>query len=124
MASKTLLVAVAFVFVTAAGALAQDTARMEQVIQSHVSAGTFMGTVLVALGRVANVDGLHLHSAGIALTSRGHIQVDDTLQTNVPGLYVAGATASGRFTSRIFIENGRFHGEAILKSINAGGCTP
>jgi bacillithiol disulfide reductase len=40
-----------------------------------------------------------------------------TLQTNVPGLYVAGATASGRFTSRIFIENGRFHGEAILRSV-------
>ena len=48
-----------------------------------------------------------------------------TLQTNVPGLYVAGAAASGRFTSRIFIENGRFHGEAILRDIlNAGGRTP
>jgi bacillithiol disulfide reductase len=41
----------------------------------------------------------------------------DTLQTNVPGLYVAGALASGRHTSRIFIENGRFHGEAIVRSI-------
>jgi CubicO group peptidase (beta-lactamase class C family) len=29
-------------------AFAQDTARMEQVIQSYVKAGTFMGTVLVA----------------------------------------------------------------------------
>jgi thioredoxin reductase (NADPH) len=45
----------------------------------------------------------------------------DTLQTNVKGIYVAGATASGRFTSRIFIENGRFHGEAIVKSITGGG---
>ena len=43
----------------------------------------------------------------------------ETLQTNVKGFYVAGATASGRFTSRIFIENGRFHGEAIVKSITA-----
>jgi thioredoxin reductase (NADPH) len=42
-----------------------------------------------------------------------------TLETNVPGLYVAGATASGRFTSRIFIENGRFHGEAILARLLA-----
>jgi thioredoxin reductase (NADPH) len=42
-----------------------------------------------------------------------------TLETNVPGLYVAGATASGRFTSRIFIENGRFHGEAIVRGIVA-----
>ena len=31
-------------------------------------------------------------------------------ETNVPGLYVAGAFVSGRETSRIFIENGRFHG--------------
>jgi thioredoxin reductase (NADPH) len=43
----------------------------------------------------------------------------DTLQTNVPGLYVAGALASGRHTSRIFIENGRFHGDAIVRSILA-----
>jgi thioredoxin reductase (NADPH) len=43
----------------------------------------------------------------------------ETLETNVPGLYVAGAVASGRETSRIFIENGRFHGEAIVASIVA-----
>lgn len=41
----------------------------------------------------------------------------DTLETSVPGLFVAGALASGRFTSRIFIENGRFHGEAIVRAI-------
>jgi CubicO group peptidase (beta-lactamase class C family) len=40
----------------AAPAFAQDTARMEQVIQSHVSAGTFMGTVLVARDGVVIVD--------------------------------------------------------------------
>jgi thioredoxin reductase (NADPH) len=44
----------------------------------------------------------------------------ETLQTNVKGVYLAGAVASGRFTSRIFIENGRFHGEAIVKSIKGG----
>jgi thioredoxin reductase (NADPH) len=42
-----------------------------------------------------------------------------TLETTVPGLFVAGALASGRFTSRIFIENGRFHGEAIVRAITA-----
>jgi thioredoxin reductase (NADPH) len=40
-----------------------------------------------------------------------------TLETNIPGLFVAGALASGRETSRIFIENGRFHGEAIVAAI-------
>ena len=42
-----------------------------------------------------------------------------TLETNVRGLFIAGALASGRETSRIFIENGRFHGEAIAKAIVA-----
>jgi thioredoxin reductase (NADPH) len=42
-----------------------------------------------------------------------------TLETNVPGLYVAGALVSGRETGRIFIENGRFHGEAIVAAIQA-----
>jgi thioredoxin reductase (NADPH) len=47
-----------------------------------------------------------------------------TLQTNVKGVYLAGAVASGRFTSRIFIENGKFHGEAIVKSIVASVASP
>ena len=44
----TVSVARAPAFALRASAGEQDTARMEQVIQSHVSAGTFMGTVLVA----------------------------------------------------------------------------
>ena len=35
------------------------------------------------------------------------------------GVYLAGAIASGRHTSRIFIENGKFHGQAIVKAITA-----
>jgi thioredoxin reductase (NADPH) len=42
-----------------------------------------------------------------------------TLETNVTGLYVAGAVVSGRETNRIFIENGRFHGEAIVAAIRS-----
>ena len=63
------------------------------------------------------------------LLRRAGVHIDDatlrpdhdpqTMQTNVPGLFVAGALASGRETSRIFIENGRFHGEAIVAAIRA-----
>ncbi len=41
----------------------------------------------------------------------------ETLETNVPGLFVAGSVAAGSETSRIFIETGRFHGEAIVKTV-------
>ncbi len=39
----------------------------------------------------------------------------DTLETNVPGLFLAGGVISGRDTSPVFIENGRFHGERIIR---------
>jgi thioredoxin reductase (NADPH) len=62
-----------------------------------------------------------LRDAGVAIDEAtlqpAHDQ--DTFETNVPGLFIAGALASGRETSRIFIENGRFHGEAIVKAIVA-----
>jgi thioredoxin reductase (NADPH) len=43
----------------------------------------------------------------------------ETLESNVPGLYLAGAVVSGRETGRIFIENGRFHGETIVRAVSA-----
>jgi len=42
-----------------------------------------------------------------------------TLETNVPGLFVAGSTVAGRETSKIFIETGRFHGDAIVRRMVA-----
>ncbi|HXF94834.1 MAG TPA: YpdA family putative bacillithiol disulfide reductase [Gemmatimonadales bacterium] len=37
-----------------------------------------------------------------------------TLETNVPGVHMAGSIASGRAISEVFIENGRFDGEKIF----------
>jgi CubicO group peptidase (beta-lactamase class C family) len=45
---RSIRIAFVVVAVTALSAAEQDTARMEQVVQSHVAAGTFMGSVLVA----------------------------------------------------------------------------
>jgi thioredoxin reductase (NADPH) len=63
-----------------------------------------------------------LEAAGARVDRDSQVPEHDpeTLQTSVRGLYVAGALVSGRHTSRIFIENGRFHGEAIVRSILAG----
>jgi NAD(P) transhydrogenase len=63
--------------------------------------------VLVALGRVANVDGLHLHSAGVALTNRGHIQVDERLQTTAEGVYAAGDVIGPPALASVSMEQGR-----------------
>jgi thioredoxin reductase (NADPH) len=39
----------------------------------------------------------------------------ETFETNVPNLFIAGGAIAGRQTGSIFIENGRFHGEKIIK---------
>ncbi len=58
-------------------------------------------------------------SAGVRVDPETLVPAHDpqTLETNVPGFYLAGSVVSGRNTGRIFIENGRFHGDAIVKSI-------
>jgi len=43
----------------------------------------------------------------------------ETLESNVPGLYLAGVVIGGRHTGEIFIENGRFHGKQIINSLEA-----
>ncbi|NBI27851.1 YpdA family putative bacillithiol disulfide reductase [Chengkuizengella marina] len=42
---------------------------------------------------------------------------EETMETNVKGLYVAGVLAAGNDANAIFIENGRFHGKIIAKDI-------
>jgi len=39
----------------------------------------------------------------------------ETFETNVPNLFIAGGAIAGRNTGSIFIENGRFHGERIIR---------
>ena len=45
----------------------------------------------------------------------------DTLESNVPGIYLAGVVVGGLHTSEIFIENGRFHGRQIVAAITGKG---
>lgn len=41
----------------------------------------------------------------------------DTMETNIDNVFIAGVIAAGNNANEIFIENGRFHGEAIAKAI-------
>ena len=55
--------------------------------------------VLLAVGRKPNTDDLGLEAAGVETDDRGYIVVDDTLQTNVPGIWAIGdANGRGAFT--------------------------
>ena len=47
-----------------------------------------------------------------------------TFETNVPGVYLAGSVVGGRINGEVFIENGRFHGEVLIKAIASGKKLP
>jgi dihydrolipoamide dehydrogenase len=49
--------------------------------------------VLVAAGRAPVVDGLGLKEAGIQLTDRGFVKINDRMETNVKGIYAIGDVA-------------------------------
>lgn len=53
--------------------------------------------LLVSIGRRANSDELALDKAGVAVTPRGELPVDERLRTNVPHLAAAGDVTAGRF---------------------------
>ena len=55
--------------------------------------------VLLAVGRRPNTDDLGLEKAGVATDARGYVTVDDSLATNVPGIWALGdCNARGAFT--------------------------
>jgi thioredoxin reductase (NADPH) len=66
-----------------------------------------------------------LNSVGITLESKTQKPRTNpkTLESDQPGIYLAGVIVAGMHTNEIFIENGRFHGrqiaEAIAEKINS-----
>src|SRR5436190_1100630 len=58
---------------------------------------------------------------GVAVDETSGIPRDapETMETNVPGVYIAGVLASGFDANKIFIENGREHGGRICDHIKS-----
>ncbi len=77
------------------------------------------GAVLLLTGYRS--DPILLRQAGARLDDATGAPVHDeaTFETTVPGLFVIGAAIAGIQSGRIFIENGRFHGEVAMREIAA-----
>ncbi|MEO9532678.1 MAG: dihydrolipoyl dehydrogenase [Crocinitomicaceae bacterium] len=68
---------------------------------------------LVAVGRKPFTDGLGLENAGVKMGERGMIEVDDHLQTNVPGIYAIGDVVRGAMLAHKAEEEGVFVAELL-----------
>jgi thioredoxin reductase (NADPH) len=64
-------------------------------------------------------DPVLLRSVGAAIDpdTGAPVHNEETFETSVPGVFVIGAFVAGKQSGRIFIENGRFHGEVVIKEI-------
>jgi thioredoxin reductase (NADPH) len=48
----------------------------------------------------------------------------DTLETTVPGLFIAGVVVAGYDANKVFIENGRYHGDRIVARLLGRAAPP
>jgi thioredoxin reductase (NADPH) len=62
-----------------------------------------------------------LKRCGLTLEAASCVPVHDpeTLETNVPNLFLAGGVIAGEGRAPVFIENGRLHGEKVIATIAA-----
>jgi thioredoxin reductase (NADPH) len=65
-----------------------------------------------------------LRQTGVPIDEESGIPAHDrtTLETAVPGVFIAGVVIAGFDANKVFIENGRFHGDKIVAAIR--GETP
>ncbi len=69
--------------------------------------------VLVSIGRKAYTDGLNAEAAGVKITERGMVEVNDHLQTSVPHIYAIGDVVKGAMLAHKAEEEGVFVAETI-----------
>ncbi len=77
--------------------------------------------LLVAAGRIPNSDWLNLEATGVQTDKHGFIQVNDHLETNVPGIYALGDIKGGPAFTHISYDDFRIlranlieHGHATI----------
>lgn len=70
--------------------------------------------VYLLTGYAPNTD--LLRDAGVPIDAATGIPAHDpaTLETTIPGLFIAGVVTAGFDANKVFIENGRYHGDRIV----------
>ena len=105
---------------------AHFNARVVEITPDTVVVETAQGCETLKNDFVFAMTGYHpdfdfLARLGIRFEGPDRLPVCDreTLESNVPGIYLAGVIVAGSRTNEIFIENGRFHGRQIAAALAA-----
>jgi thioredoxin reductase (NADPH) len=100
--------------------------RVKQITREEVIVQNGAGEKRLPARQVFALTGYHpdyafIESLGVKLDpdTRKPALDPNTLESNVPGIHLAGVVIGGRHTGDIFIENGRFHGKQIIDALKA-----
>ena len=98
--------------------------NVKEITENEVVVVNKSGETRLPAKRVFLLTGHHpdydfIQSLGIKLDpdSKRPAMDPNSLESNVPGIHLAGVIIGGRFTGEIFIENGRFHGKQIIDAL-------
>jgi bacillithiol disulfide reductase len=99
-------------------------ARVDEITKDEVIVEHHARTKRLPANHVFALTGYHpdysfIESLGVHLDRESKKPSLDakTLESNVPGIHLAGVVIGGRQTGEIFIENGRFHGKQIVEAL-------
>ena len=98
--------------------------RVKEITKDEVVIENGAGEKRLPARQVFALTGYHpdyafIESMGVQLDpeSRKPKLNPKTLESNVPGIHLAGVVTGGRHTGEIFIENGRLHGKQIIEGL-------
>jgi pyruvate/2-oxoglutarate dehydrogenase complex dihydrolipoamide dehydrogenase (E3) component len=90
---------------------------VQVVIEQNGAEKTLQGShLLVATGRRPNTEGIRLESAGVEVTERGYIKVNERLQTTAPGVWAVGEVAGSPQFTHISVDDFR----VVHANVNGG----
>src|SRR5256714_3395799 len=95
--------------------------RVKEIYPDAVLLTTRNGEVRLKADRVYVMTGFApsldlLRESGVQIDPKTGIPAhnSDTLETTIPGLFIAGVVVAGYDANKVFIENGRYHGDRIV----------
>jgi pyruvate/2-oxoglutarate dehydrogenase complex dihydrolipoamide dehydrogenase (E3) component len=91
--------------------------RVRLQLQTGNAVRTVEGTdILVAVGRTPNTSGIGLEKAGIEVTEKGYIRVNDRLETTAPNVWAMGECAGSPYFTHVSEDDANI----ILENLNGG----
>jgi pyruvate/2-oxoglutarate dehydrogenase complex dihydrolipoamide dehydrogenase (E3) component len=97
-----------------------DGGRIRLTVGTPEGERTLEGShLLVAAGRPPNTDTLNLEAAGVETDRRGFVEVNDRLETNVPGIYAMGDVNGGPAFTHISYDDFRIIRTNLLEGGDA-----